>query len=226
MLDFLSVLFFPHPVTARPAPGTGFYWATMNDTRLHCVTDDHPKPALSHLLWLQLKGAVSSKVIQQLQCLLISFRVYLHWSLYDRKSIQQPVQHMLLLPTPFCQFQHCFVLGLNDLWSNYEDHLLFSTVLVLLTSWIPLILRKTIKKNFTLTVFKLLSMKKFLNSNYNFTSTAATSIPTSVIPALTHNPIISSIQPLTIRICIFCCHFKLHMSPYWGWDWLQASCGT
>lgn len=73
MLDFLSVLFFPHPVTARPATGTGFYWATMNDTRLHCVTDDHPKPALSHLLWLQLKGAVSSKVIQQLQCLLISF---------------------------------------------------------------------------------------------------------------------------------------------------------
>lgn len=61
----------PHQVTGRPATARGFYWATINDTdHLHRMTD-HPKPPLSHLLWLQLKGPVCSKAIHQLQCLLI-----------------------------------------------------------------------------------------------------------------------------------------------------------
>ncbi len=61
----------PHQVTGRSATGRGFYWATINDTdHLHRLTD-HPKPPLSHLLWLQLKGPVCSKAIHQLQRLLI-----------------------------------------------------------------------------------------------------------------------------------------------------------
>lgn len=65
--DFLS-WFIPHQMTGRSATGRGFYQATMNYIdSVHRMTDAHPNPSLSHLLWLQLKGPVCSKMIHQLQ---------------------------------------------------------------------------------------------------------------------------------------------------------------
>lgn len=79
-----SVLFFPHQVTGRPATGTGFYWATMNDTAWLTTIQSQPCHTCS--------GYTSAEQLAPKLC--SSFGVcwsasicwvYLHWSLVIRQ---------------------------------------------------------------------------------------------------------------------------------------------
>lgn len=79
---------------------------------------DGPKPPLSHLLWLQLKGPFSFKAIHQLQQLLIhsNWWVYLHWSLVRLLKIYLAARGTPAQVTDSVLSPHCeeFVLHISQ----------------------------------------------------------------------------------------------------------------